>query len=280
MSSILKALEKVEQSQTGRRSSGPSGLARSGKARPAWVLPAGILGGAAVAALVTFAAMGGFSRHTLPAPHASLTPAKTAQPVQPAAAQVKAAVPVHAEPVNSQATAAAKPVTGQPTAAAKEDTPIRAAEQKGAAKSVDGKPKKVREVSAAAPHQAAPHQAAPHQAAPHQAAPHQAAPHQAPARPVPSRSAPVKAATVQAPPAKAVPAPAPVGQPVVEKAPELRVTGIAWQKDSQSSAAIINGQSVQQGTVIDGYKVEQIFEDKVRLSGRTGRLEIPLGAGE
>jgi general secretion pathway protein B len=58
------------------------------------------------------------------------------------------------------------------------------------------------------------------------------------------------------------------------------VTGIAWQNDSASSVAMVNGRPVQQGATVDGYKVEQIYEDKVRFSGANGRVEIPLGGGE
>ena len=58
------------------------------------------------------------------------------------------------------------------------------------------------------------------------------------------------------------------------------VTGIAWQNESSSNAAIINGRSVQAGGTVDGYKVEQILEDKVIFSGSGGKLEVPLSAGQ
>src|SRR5689334_401042 len=61
MSSILKALEKVEQAQNAKRG-GPSGLVKSRQRRPVWVLPVGVIGGAVVASVITFAVMGGFGK--------------------------------------------------------------------------------------------------------------------------------------------------------------------------------------------------------------------------
>lgn len=77
MSSILKALEKAEESHSIRRNGAESGLIRARKRRPVWIMPVAVLCGAACAALVTFAAMGGFSSS---APITPVTPV-AAKPV-------------------------------------------------------------------------------------------------------------------------------------------------------------------------------------------------------
>jgi general secretion pathway protein B len=87
---------------------------------------------------------------------------------------------------------------------------------------------------------------------------------------------------VQPPGAPAKPAPVIAAKaPNQEKPrPALRVTGIAWEKDATSSVAMVNGHPVQKGATVDGYKVEQIYEDRVRFSDAGGRVEVPLGGGE
>jgi general secretion pathway protein B len=59
--------------------------------------------------------------------------------------------------------------------------------------------------------------------------------------------------------------------------PNLKVTGIAWQKDSASRLAVINGSAVSQGASIDGAKVEEILPDRVRFSVGQRNFEISLG---
>jgi general secretion pathway protein B len=71
-----------------------------------------------------------------------------------------------------------------------------------------------------------------------------------------------------------------VAKAAEKPAAQVRVTGIAWQKDGAASVAMVNGRPVQEGSVVDGYKVEQIYEDKVRFSGSKGSVLVPLGAGE
>jgi hypothetical protein len=73
----------------------------------------------------------------------------------------------------------------------------------------------------------------------------------------------------------------PVVEPSPAKAlPEIRVTGIAWQKERQASAAIVNGRPVAEGEVVDGCRVEQIYQDKVTFAGGGRTFEVPLGGGE
>ena len=59
--------------------------------------------------------------------------------------------------------------------------------------------------------------------------------------------------------------------------PNLKLTGIAWQKDSASRLAVVNGSAVSQGSMIDGVKIEEILPDKVRFSVGQRNFEISLG---
>lgn len=52
---------------------------------------------------------------------------------------------------------------------------------------------------------------------------------------------------------------------------KIKISGIAWQKDSASRIAVVNGRSVSEGSVVDEAKVEQIFPDRVKFS-RNGKL--------
>ena len=278
MSSILKALEKAEESSSPRRIGAENDLIRSRRARPTWVMPVAVLCGAGLATLVTFAVMGGFSRHTpasaLPVVAAKAAPVVVA-PLNPVietpAAPVEQAVPV--EPAGTlqapnQATAPAwnqkaEPVTNLQAAPAASQNAAPAGTLKAApvanlkpapllkSKAVPLPALKTRAVTAAVPQPASAHpssmQAAPAQTAPVQVAPvHQAAP---------------------------VLAPAPTG-------PELKVSGIAWQNKGESSFAVVNGHAVLQGGTVDGFRVLEIRQDTVKFSGPNGNFEVPLGADE
>jgi general secretion pathway protein B len=59
--------------------------------------------------------------------------------------------------------------------------------------------------------------------------------------------------------------------------PELRVTGIAWQKESADSLAMINGRAIAEGGTVDGAKVVKIFPERVRFSIGDRSFEVPLG---
>ncbi|GAW65855.1 hypothetical protein GPEL0_01f0937 [Geoanaerobacter pelophilus] len=254
MSSILKALEKVEDAQNQKRNPGTAGLGRKREKRPAWVIPAWSLGGAAVATLITYTIMGGFGKSApLPAPVVATAPQAAAEPVAKAAASAAKAVPSPASAVIA-APAAPAPV-------------------KAPAKPAALKPEQARH-EAQAPVRKQQVAAAPKQPA-----------KQAVRAPisvkVPAPPAPVRPAAVHPAPAPAAPVAAPLRQVAGDKSiQEIRVTGIAWQNDSQSSFAMVNGRPVRQGFVVDGYKVEQIFENSVRFSGAKGPVTIPLGASE
>jgi len=283
MSSILKALEKVEESQS-RRSGGAGGFVRRRDRRPLWLLPAGVLGGAAVAALATFAAMGGFSRHAAPA---------AAAPEQAAVAQVTIGQPP-ALPVPASASARAveaKPAPIAPAQGKDHGTPALAP-SKGApapAHGVQVKPgsSAAQAVAKASPPAPAGKAKQEHKQEHKHTAQAESASREKHGRPRlpevrPAASHPLaeKTPPVLAAPVKAAPAPVTVAKAAEKPAAQVRVTGIAWQKDGASSVAMVNGRPVQQGSVVDGYKVEQIYEDKVRFSGSKGSVLVPLGAGE
>ena len=216
MSSILKALEKVEGTHGSRRSVGASGLGGPHVPRPAWVLPAGVFGGAAVAALLTFAAMGGFNRSVVSPQQAKAV----VKPVSPVALPVAPRIVTHT----------AKPAPNPPI------IPVVSAAALNIKTSTGSKV------------------------------------HTPNPRPV---------KTVKVARSTSVPT-SPVIQSVAPQRmrPEIRVTGIAWQKESASSAAIVNGTPVEPGGMVDGYKVEEIFQDKVRFSHSNATLDVPLGGGE
>ncbi|MBJ6801960.1 hypothetical protein [Geomonas propionica] len=272
MSSILKALEKVDESQRFRRPAGTGGLPKARGRRPAWMIPVWTLGGAAIATLATYAIMGGFSRQaaqvTPQAPGAVATAAAPVVRLEPkevvteqrsaAAAAVPAAAVKPVRPLAGAAKVAAKPAPGPGATAAKHVAqPV------------------VKPVTQAAAKTAAQPQVSAKLAAKQLAQPSGAGKAAAVAQP-----APVHPAAVQ--PVPVVAASAPAAAPVAQKSrPEIRVSGIAWQNSSESSFAMINGSAMRQGNVVNGYKIEQIYEDSVRFSNSKGNtLVVPLGAGE
>jgi hypothetical protein len=93
----------------------------------------------------------------------------------------------------------------------------------------------------------------------------------------PSRPLPAPIAMPQTPvetPARTAPASAP---PQAHTVPTLRVSGIAWQKDSASRLAIVNGQPVGLGAAVSGATVDEIFPDLVRFSYKGEKIEVGLG---
>ncbi|MBU5613398.1 hypothetical protein [Geomonas azotofigens] len=280
MSSILKALEKVDESQRSRRPAGTGGLPKGRGRRPAWMIPVWTLAGAAIATVATYGLMGGFSRPATPATATGADVVATPPPV--AAAPAKAA-PVRLdakEVVTEQKSTApatvpassAKPAraVAAPGGVAAKPAPVSAAPTKQAAQPV------VKPVTQAAAKAAAQPQIAAKLAAKQLAQPSVAA--KAPAAAQPTA---VHQAVVQPAPVVAASAPAAAPAAPQKSRPEIRVTGIAWQNSSESSFAMVNGTAMRQGNVVNGYKIEQIYEDSVRFSNSKGNsLVVPLGAGE
>jgi len=74
------------------------------------------------------------------------------------------------------------------------------------------------------------------------------------------------------------PAELPQAQPAAAAAsPRFNVTGIAWQGEGQVHLAVVNGQSVTEGSIVDGARVERISPDKVSFSFRNRTFDVPLG---
>jgi len=89
------------------------------------------------------------------------------------------------------------------------------------------------------------------------------------------------------PPATTTPAaPAPKPDPVVKAAPlrppavseqKLTLSGIAWNKDSADRLAIINGQPTAIGATVNGAVIEEILQDRVKLSHKGKSFELLIG---
>lgn len=111
----------------------------------------------------------------------------------------------------------------------------------------------------------------------------------------PSRPAPVKAAAVPAgsvpqqtvrqqggelPPKKDqqtagnLPAPQP---PSIIQRPAIMVSGIAWQQDSASRLAVVNGTSVAEGYSVEGAIVKEIRPDRVIFYFNRNEFEVTVG---
>jgi len=229
MSSILKALQKLEQDKAARQTREPDisgAITRSSqrrKSQPRWLVPTVMLLVAAISILVTYAVMGGFgsSRQT-PAPHAI------------------ADIPQERPQTASQTLLAPQAPVSPPEAAAPARLPTAHAPRSPQAPSE--KPGKT-----GAMHPV----------------------------PTPNQVAPVLSAEPQTAPPPSSPAQAP--QAVTAEQPALRVSGIAWQKDSTSRLAVINGSSVTEGGIVEGAQVEEIFPDRVRFSFKGSTFEIQMG---
>lgn len=66
-------------------------------------------------------------------------------------------------------------------------------------------------------------------------------------------------------------------QPVSAKLPLLRLSGIAWDKDGSERFAVVNGVSVGEGMTVSGAVVEKIFHDKVRFSFENKFFDLAVG---
>lgn len=68
--------------------------------------------------------------------------------------------------------------------------------------------------------------------------------------------------------------PAPV---VANTVPVLRVNGIAYQDGTTDNVAIVNGEPVSTGSMIEGTKVEAILKNRIRFNYKGEVFFIPLG---
>lgn len=217
MSSILKALKKLEDEKVSRRDE-PKDIARKilkerqASTRLPWIpLIGGMVAVAALAVLATYAAMGGFAR-----PGGNET-----QPMVRTSAALK---PELTPP-------AAAPVTLK---IVKEPAPVAPGEAKTAHLPV------VQQANAAMQQQ--------------------------PAAPSPPGASESLIQSQQGNLHDAVTPPSPL----------LRVTGIAWQKDSTSRIAIVNGQAVSEGANVGNARVQTIHPDRVEFAHAGQKLTVPL----
>lgn len=56
-----------------------------------------------------------------------------------------------------------------------------------------------------------------------------------------------------------------------------RLTGIGSQRDAASRYAVINGSALTEGGIVDGARVEEILQDKVRLKVNGESIDLQLG---
>jgi hypothetical protein len=68
---------------------------------------------------------------------------------------------------------------------------------------------------------------------------------------------------------------APAGQTMAAPA-DIKLSGIAWQEERRARRAVVNGFLMQEGGVVSGARITDIYQERVRfsLSGKT--FEIPL----
>lgn len=59
----------------------------------------------------------------------------------------------------------------------------------------------------------------------------------------------------------------------------LTVSGIAWQKGESDRIAMVNGSPVSEGTIVAGARVVEIKPDRVRFSRDGSVFEVPIGTG-
>jgi general secretion pathway protein B len=238
MSTILKALQKLEQDKASRHTKEPelSGAIIKAPHRrnapSAWVLPVSICLVALISILATFTVMGGFTHHILPdekksnstsASNASPHPDST--PAQSAIIQTPEPKPVQSDSAsNRRIITSAPPRDNQPTSSPSSLQVISAPQYQTL---------QSKQTTIAAPTQ----QTVIDQPSDLQVAPTPATPH----------------------------------------LPQLTVSGIAWQKDSASRLAVINGNSVSEGATVEGARIDEIFQDKVRISHNGRFIDLYLG---
>lgn len=239
MSSILKALKKLEQEKTVRRGENPDiarGILRNapkGKKRPRWLFPVSVAGAALVASLFTFALMAGFQ----PANRTAVTVARSQEAV---------GTPI----VPAQGVSA--PLTGSSEALSRIEP-----------QSDRVVPKAGRTAKAPVPGKSQSAGIRPAGSLPEAAWETPSLPADAPSPPKAQESA-GKAGQLTKP-------------SVGHFLPNLAVTGIAWQKDSTDRVAVVNGISVSEGVMVEGARVEEIFQDRVRFSFDKQIFDISLG---
>ncbi len=239
MSSILKALKKLEDEKTARRNGSTDvakGILRSiprQNLKARWILPASIAGSALAAALLTYFLAGGHpstDRKAVTEVHREVAPEipEKKAPIRSAAPDAGSTT---LSPAHEPAVAAVKypikkkkdtsrPITAPPAARQS----VRLPDNKGIAK--------------ASPEVRSPE--------------------------MDTRSLQKNAV-------------GPIRPTDVHSPPVLRVSGIAWNRDSAERLAVVNGMPVTEGTTIGGARVEAIMKDKVRFSFEKRTFDMAVG---
>jgi general secretion pathway protein B len=239
MSSILKALKKLEQEKTARRGGNPDiarGILKSapkGKQKPRWLFPVSVAGTALAASLFTYAFMSDF-----PYTIRSVSPAAKLQEAVESPVIIAPRAPVLPDgddeglrPTENRSVDAASksvltekyPISGRPSVIKiKPSTPLSVAVGKESSFSVASPPLQKKQEPSGKVAQTA--------------------------QPSTGHSLPV-----------------------------LTVTGIAWQKGGTDKVAVVNGMSVTEGVIVEGARVEEIFQDRVRFSLGNQTFDVALG---
>jgi general secretion pathway protein B len=233
MSTILKALQKLEKDKASRHTKEPElsgAIIKAPNRRNAhstWLLPVSICLVALISILVTFTVMGGFTRHILPdvKKSNSTTATNASPPAQSAIIQTPEPKPVQSDSAsNRNIITSAPPRDNQPTP----------------------NPSSLQVISAPQ--------------------------YQALQSKQPATAAPVQQTVIDQPSDMQVAQP-----PVTPHLPQLTVSGIAWQKDSASRLAVINGSSVSEGATVEGARIDEIFQDRVRIFHNGRFIDLYLG---
>jgi general secretion pathway protein B len=64
--------------------------------------------------------------------------------------------------------------------------------------------------------------------------------------------------------------------PTIAAPADIKLSGIAWQEDRRARRAVVNGFLMQEGGVVLGARITDIFQDRVRFSLSGSVFEIPL----
>jgi general secretion pathway protein B len=57
---------------------------------------------------------------------------------------------------------------------------------------------------------------------------------------------------------------------------DIKLSGIAWQEERRARRAVVNGFLMQEGGLVSGARITDIFQDRVRFSLSGKSFEIPL----
>jgi general secretion pathway protein B len=75
---------------------------------------------------------------------------------------------------------------------------------------------------------------------------------------------------------KAVAAPSAPPLSTVAPPADIKLSGIAWQDERRARRAVVNGFLMQEGGIVSGARISDIFQDRVRFTQSGNVFEIPL----